>query len=129
MSCEDWRESLIERYQLLSGWRDLDDDQKVINYFRNQFNDLADELPDKKYVETINNKDDVTFKIGNSSLELRSHSDSITLYINGKVFGDIKFDNGAVLYISGDKFFPSESMITAKVVDQLFKVAFKEFTM
>lgn len=129
MSNVDWREKLIERYELLSAWKGLDNNEKVISFFRHQFNDLADALPDKNYVETINNKDDVTFKIGNSSLELRSHSDSIAVDINGKVFGDIKFDNGAVLSTRGDKFFPNKSMITAKVVDQLFQIAFKEFTM
>ncbi|QJC96247.1 hypothetical protein HC660_17710 [Bacillus mojavensis] len=124
----NWREEFAERYERYSTWKTLDSKEKVKSFFIKQFNELTDDLSDKKHVEIITNSDDVTFRVAKSTLDLITHIDFISIRINGEAFGEIKFDNGALLYTEKVSF-TNRPRINDVVVDHLFKKAFYDFKM
>ncbi|MFV4883341.1 hypothetical protein [Bacillus velezensis] len=124
----NWREEFAVRYERYSTWKTLDSKEKVKSFFIKQFNELTDDLSDKKHVEIITNSDDVTFKVAKSTLDLITHTNFISIRINGEAFGEIKFDNGALLYTEKISF-TNRPRINDVVVDNLFKMAFYNFEM
>ncbi|MCM3012530.1 hypothetical protein M3570_01850 [Bacillus subtilis] len=124
----NWREEFAERYDRYSTWKTLDSKEKVKSFFIKQFNELTDDLSDKKHVEIINNSDDVTFRVAKSTLDLITHIDFISIRINGEAFGEIKFDNGALLYTEKISY-TNRPRITDVIVDHLFQTAFYNFEM
>ncbi|NTU25579.1 hypothetical protein HPX95_05210 [Bacillus tequilensis] len=124
----NWREVFAERYGSYSIWKSLDSKDKVKSFFTKQFDELTNHLPDRKYAKIITNSDDVTYKVAESTLELITHINSISIRINGEDYGEIKFDNGAFLYTEKESF-TNRPRINDVVVDHLFKTAFYDFQM
>jgi len=123
-----WREEFKQRYRVLSESKKINSNEKVIEYFKEQFNVLVDDLPNKDLIQVQQYNDGVIFKVGNSNLTLNTGftSDNLTVKANGEIIGEIKFEDGAVLKFENRHI--NDSRISTQTVDFLFKEAFAKFS-